>query len=87
MSGLEVVAAFTGILSAFVTGITLFQQWKSNRAQRREARLADQERIEEAINTSGPLVRREYDRDFRRLGNAFAVGDRKFHYLSENQRG
>jgi hypothetical protein len=35
------------------------------------------EAVEDSLGQSGPLIRREYERDFSRLGNRFAAGDCK----------
>jgi hypothetical protein len=33
------------------------------------------EAVEDSLGRSGPLIKREYDRDFARLGDRFAAGD------------
>jgi uncharacterized membrane protein YheB (UPF0754 family) len=39
------------------------------------AKSAREDALRDSLQESGPLIRREYNRDFARLGNKFAVGD------------
>lgn len=84
MSGLEVVLAIAAIVQGFEAGHTLFRRWRARQAKRR---LARSEETELELQSSGPAVWREYDRDFARLGERFAVGDGMFGSVSRSSEG
>lgn len=50
--------------------------YQTSRRRRRKDRENDySDSDEESIDTSGPLIRREYERGYHHLGHKFAVGD------------
>ena len=74
MSGLEVVALVAAIVSAFTGGSQLFSKWKERRHERRLE--AQNEVVGTSLQRGTREVQTEYDRDFARLGAAFAQGHR-----------
>ena len=76
MSGIEVVAAVAGIVSAFAGATSLLRDWKGKRDKKKQARLVQgAELLERSLVVSGPRVQTEYDTGFSRLGATFARGD------------
>ena len=73
MSGLEVVGLVAGIVSAFGSAGYLYRDWREQRKKRKTE--AANKQLTELVKISGPRIQEEYDRDFRRLGQAFARGD------------
>ena len=73
MSGLEVIAAVTGIISAFTASVKMFQDWREKKKQRKR----DSQNAELALSlaSGGRAVQQEYDQHFARLGRRFAMGD------------
>lgn len=76
MSGLEVVAAVAGIVSAFTGSTKLFTERRDKRRERRKEK--QNEAAQLLLRDGGPQVQSEYERDFARLGDVFAKGDRMF---------
>jgi hypothetical protein len=79
MSGLEVVAAVTGIISAFNGSLTIYRDWREKKRERKEN--ARNQNLELSLIRGSNSIQEEYDRDFARLGRRFAVGDGKAPYL------
>jgi len=73
MSGLEVIAAVAGIVSAFAGSLTIYRAWRDKKKERLEN--AQNRRLEVSLTTGGTTVQNEYDQHFRRLGRKFATGD------------
>ncbi|KAH7348860.1 hypothetical protein BKA65DRAFT_477243 [Rhexocercosporidium sp. MPI-PUGE-AT-0058] len=72
MSGLEIVAAIAGIVSAFNGSITLYRSWRD---KRRERRNAQNQNLERSLSLGGTTVQQEYNVYIARLGQRFAIGD------------
>ena len=79
MSGVEVVAAVAGIVSAFQASVTLYPLWRDRRMGRR--RLLENQILENSLSQGAFAVQTEYDRGFARLGERFAVGDGMYIFL------
>lgn len=73
MSGIEVVAAVAGIVSAFQAPVSLYKSWRDKRDQRKKE--SQNQALEHSLCSGATTVQTEYDRDFARLGRPFAVGD------------
>lgn len=58
-------------------GSELLELIKEKRKIRRALRNAQTESLEDSLARGPPVVQGEYDRDFRRFGQVFAVGDRE----------
>jgi len=78
MAGLEIVAAITGIVSAFNGSITLYRSWRDKRRERRNAQNQD---LERSLSLGRTTVQQEYNVHFARLGQRFAIGDGKCIFL------
>jgi hypothetical protein len=76
MSGLEVVAAITGIVGAFNGSVTLYRSWRDAKRERREKE--ENRRLERSLTVGSTTVQQEYDTHFARLGQRFAIGDGKY---------
>ena len=63
MSGIEVVGLVAGIVSAFRGAGTLYRQWRKERRER-DSQEANQ-RLHALVESSGPEVQAEYDREVR----------------------
>ena len=72
MSGIEVVAAVAGIVSAYTGATALFQKWRRKRKAKKESK---SEEVDTSLSKGGPLVQRHYDEGFAKIGKAFAKGD------------
>ena len=85
MSGLEILAVVgcvAAVCSAYHDGTELIHQIKERRKAKRALREAVSPEnatkdLELSLAQGQDAVRSRYDRDFRRLGEAFAIGDRK----------
>jgi hypothetical protein len=80
MSGLEVAACVSSIISAFGTGLDVLRSIKVKRRARKLKRAAqplhNERQIQESLEISPLEIQTEYDRYFARLGQRFAAGDR-----------
>lgn len=92
MSGLEllaVVACVAAVCSAYHDGAELVHQIKAKRKAKRalqqelSSEPSSTTELELSLNRGEAVVRSQYDRDFRRFGDSFAHGDRKY-YLSSS---
>ena len=85
MSGLEILAVVScvaAVCSAYHDGTELIHQIKERRKAKKALREAvspdsTTKDLELSLARGQDVVRSQYDRDFRRLGQAFALGDRK----------
>lgn len=75
MSGLEVVGLVLGIAGAFGVTTAEYRAWRERKQQRTKHRPNTE--LQKLMDGNGPAVQRQYDADFRRLGQAFAQGDGK----------
>ncbi|KAK4188104.1 hypothetical protein QBC35DRAFT_211136 [Podospora australis] len=73
MSGLEIAAAVTTIVSGFRSGIQLFRDWREKKKSRKA--VEESVDVESSLDKSGSVVQKEHEEDFRRLGQQFAIGD------------
>ncbi|TVY28678.1 hypothetical protein LHYA1_G002412 [Lachnellula hyalina] len=73
MSGLEVLAAVTSIVSAFNGSLSLYRSWRDKRTDR----VADEEnhKLECSLYTGATTIQQEYERYSTRLGPRFSSGD------------
>ena len=89
MSGLEILAVVScvaAVCSAYHDGTELIHQIKERRKAKKALREAvgpdsTTKDLELSLARGQDVVRSQYERDFRRLGEAFAVGDRKHSEL------
>jgi len=72
MSGLEIVAAVAGIVSASSGSIELYRSWRDKERARRNSQ---NQRLERSLERGGTKVQEEYNGHFARLDQAFAIGD------------
>ena len=80
MSGLEIAVGVAGIVSAFISGVTLFRDWRKERRERKEdaiAKIPQAYEVENSLVLGHTQVQSRYDQDFARLGRMFARGDGK----------
>jgi len=80
MSGLEVLAAVTSIVSAFNGSLSLYRSWRDKRTDR----VADEEnhKLECSLYTGATTIQQEYERYSTRLGPRFSSGDGTFPLLA-----
>lgn len=87
MSGLEllaVVACVAAVCSAYHDGAELVHQIKAKRKAKRilqqevSSQSSSTKELELSLHRGEDVVRSQYDRDFRRFGDSFAQGDRKY---------
>lgn len=87
MSGLEILAVVgcvAAVCSAYHDGAELVQQIKAKRKARKAllqeaaSQNSSTQELEQSLSRGEGIVRDQYDRDFRRFGDSFANGDRKF---------
>lgn len=73
MSGLEVLAAVTSIVSAFNGSLSLYRTWRDTRADR----ASDQQnyQLDCSLYNGATAIQQEYDRCYARLGHRFSSGD------------
>jgi hypothetical protein len=80
MSGLEVAACVTSIISAFGTGLDVLRVMRAKRQAKKLKRqqvLQNELQVQQSLER-GPLeIQAEYDRYFARMGERFAAGDRE----------
>jgi hypothetical protein len=74
MTGIEVVALVVAIISSFTTVASYFQNHKKQKKEQRRRR-HEAKRLRRSLALGPPQVQGEYDYDFARLGQQFAVGD------------
>ena len=85
MSGLEllaVVGCVAAVVSAYNDGSELVRKVRDRRRARRAIQYATSpdastQNLELSLASGQDIVRQEYDRRYRRLGDPFATGDRK----------
>ena len=85
MSGLEIMAVVgcvAAIVSAYHDGSELIQEIKERKRARKalKAQQADEtatQDLEISMVRGEGIIQSQYDRDFKRLGQPFAAGDRK----------
>jgi hypothetical protein len=73
MSGLEVVGLVAAIIGTFSGTASYLQDRKKRKAAARKAK--EEQRLKESLALGPQYVQGEYDRDFARYGQKFAVGD------------
>lgn len=73
MSGLEVLAAVTGLVSAFNGSLSLYRSWRDME----EDRMSDEQnrQLEYSLYIGSTTIQQEYDRCYSRLGHRFSSGD------------
>ncbi|KAL8783126.1 MAG: hypothetical protein Q9195_009478 [Heterodermia aff. obscurata] len=72
MSGLEIIAAITGVIGAFKTGYDVFQDY---RRRRREKRTAQAAALEDSLATSHSTVQRRHNEGLMAFGPRWRSGD------------
>lgn len=77
MSGLEAVAAVAAIVSGFASGVSLYRSWRS-----KAKNSTGNGEVECSLDESGPLVKREYEKNYELIGRRFAVGDGTWYTCS-----
>lgn len=73
MSGLEVLAAVTSIVSAFNGSLSLYRSWRDKRGDRASDHQNYQ--LECSLYAGGTAIQEEYDRCYSSHGHRFASGD------------
>ena len=86
MSGLEILAVVgcvAAVCSAYHDGSELIHEIKERRRAKKALQNSIQDRstqeLEASLGRGEVTIRSQYDHDFRRLGSAFAHGDRMSH--------
>ena len=82
MLGLDIVAAVTGIVSAFSGATTLFRTWRKERQKkhREKESKAKLDSLAVSLFRNGPAIQEEYDAISARLGRVFALGDGEYRF-------
>ena len=75
MSGLEVVALVVGIVSAFSGTASFLRELKKKRKDESSHKSVRIQGLQKAVELAPPEIQQEYDHDFARIGQRFAVGD------------
>jgi len=75
MSGIEVVAAVAGIVSAFAGSKSLYYTWRDRRVERKASK--PNKEMEVSLAKGRSNVQSGYDVGFARIGKPFEVGDGK----------
>lgn len=80
MSGLEVLAAVTSIVSAFNGSLSLYRSWRDKRTDR----IADEDnhQLEYSLYIGATTIQQEYERYSTRLGPRFSSGDGTYPSLA-----
>ncbi|TVY82128.1 hypothetical protein LSUE1_G003549 [Lachnellula suecica] len=78
MSGLELLAAVTSIVSAFHGSLSLYRSWRD----KQDDRASDEENrlLEYSLYIGATTIQKEYDRYYVRLGHRFSSGDSKVSF-------
>jgi hypothetical protein len=83
MSGIEVVAAVSAIISAFHGGSELLKHVKAKRRRVRQARQSQQEleekQLEDSLESGEQQIGFRWAQDEREFGDLIRVGDGKLH--------
>jgi hypothetical protein len=83
MSGIEVVAAVSAIISAFHGGSELLKHIKEKRRKVRQARQLQQEfeekQLEDSLVSGKQQIGFRWEQDLRQFGDLIRVGDGKLH--------
>jgi len=61
------------LITAFESAGNMWKKWRGKRAAKK--RKKTEEDFEQSITKSPPLVQQEYDKNFAKLGQRFAIGD------------
>jgi hypothetical protein len=80
MSGIEVVAAVSAVVSAFHAGSELLKHVKSKRRKARQAQQEFEEKqLQDSLVSGEQQIGSRYAQDMRQFGDAIRVGDGKSH--------
>jgi len=78
MSGLEVVAAVSAVVSAFHGGSELLKHIKAKRRKTRQARQEFEEKqLQDSLVSGEQQISHRYDQDMRQFGDLMRIGDGK----------
>jgi F0F1-type ATP synthase membrane subunit b/b' len=70
------IVSIVGLIAvAFKTGWGVLQDIREKRRERLNEESAKSETLETSLHTSQALIKREYDQDYRAMGQVFAKGD------------
>jgi hypothetical protein len=82
MSGIEVVAAVSAIISAFHGGTELLKHVKAKRRKSRQARQEFEEKqLQDSLLSGEQQIGFRYAQDMREFGDLIRVGDGKLHLV------
>jgi hypothetical protein len=88
MSGIEVVAAVSAIISAFHGGSELLKHIKEKRRKVRQARQSQQEfeekQLEDSLVSGKQQIGFRWEQDLRQFGDLIRVGDGKLHLCQKS---
>lgn len=76
MSGLEVVAAVSAVVSAFHGGSELLKHIRARRRRNRQARQDfEEQQLEDSLESGEQQISRRYDADMKQFGDLMRIGD------------
>jgi hypothetical protein len=82
MSGIEVVAAISAIISAFHGGTELLKHVKAKRRKSRQARQEFEEKqLQDSLLSGEQQIGFRYAQDMREFGDLIRIGDGKLHLV------
>ena len=84
MSGLEVAAVVSSILTAFGNGLDVFKRMRAKQKDKKRSREAvrltqEEQQIHNSLQRAPRDIRAEYDRNVVQLGHRFQIGDTVAH--------
>lgn len=83
MSGIEVVAAVSAIISAFHGGSELLKLIKEKRRKSRQAQQQqlEEKQLQDSLVSGEQQINSRYGQDIKEFGDLMRVGDREFHHV------
>ena len=80
-----VVACVDSVSSSYLDGVRLVGNIQAKRKANKQPHDSTAQELQQSLQQGESSVRTQYDRCFRRFGNAMAMGDRKLEAIAAHQ--